>query len=98
MATEFSKTFTARARVLRTFSPSAPIAQRDLFAGRTEQLQRVLQVIFTAGRHIMLYGERGVGKTSLARVLMELAQDTTTSAFVTCDSTDDFKSIWLKVF
>lgn len=49
------------------FSPAAPINAADLFAGRREEIKRFISAIDERGRHVILYGERGVGKTSLAR-------------------------------
>ncbi len=52
------------------------------------------------GQHAVIYGERGVGKTSLATVAAEIARDEEGSfaAHVICDSTDDYASIWQKIF
>ena len=47
------------------FRPSAPVDEKALFAGREEQVRRVIDAIFQRGQHVMIYGERGVGKTSL---------------------------------
>ena len=55
------------------FSPSAPIDHQALFAGRMSQMTDVLNAIGQKGQHAVLYGERGVGKTSLAWVLSQLA-------------------------
>ena len=58
------------------FSSSAPINKLALFAGRIEQLQRLMDVIFERGRHAVLYGEQGVGKTSLTNILHEAIDHT----------------------
>lgn len=46
-----------------------PIRTRELFAGRLEQLAKVADAVFQKGLHVVLYGERGVGKTSLANMI-----------------------------
>ena len=51
------------------FSPAAPIRARDVFAGRTDQVRRTVDAINQSGQHALIYGERGVGKTSLANVI-----------------------------
>ena len=62
-----------QARIHEAFSPSAPIdKQRSLFAGRTRQIDRLLGAIFQRGQHAIIFGERGVGKTSLANLLYDL--------------------------
>jgi Cdc6-like AAA superfamily ATPase len=53
------------------FTPNAPINRKDLFAGRTAQVQSLLNAIFQRGQHAIIYGERGVGKTSLANIISD---------------------------
>lgn len=50
------------------FTPSAPIAIAELFAGRQRQASKIVDAIGERGRHIILYGERGVGKSSVAQI------------------------------
>lgn len=88
-----------RAALQRSFSPGAPVNRQDLFAGRVSQLGAVLEACQTRGRHAILYGERGVGKTSLANIVQALASTFEIgSVKVNCDSEDEFGSIWRKVF
>jgi Cdc6-like AAA superfamily ATPase len=86
--------------VRRTFSPAAPIQRRDLFAGRKEQLAWVGDALEEPGRHAVIFGERGVGKTSLATICAETAEvaGRQKAVRVNCQSDDDFSSIWRKVF
>jgi Cdc6-like AAA superfamily ATPase len=85
--------------LLGSFSPSAPIDQRDVFAGRADQLTALRTVVRQRGQHAVIYGERGVGKTSLAGIAAdEASRDRYFTAHVICDSSDDFTSIWRKVF
>ena len=83
------------------FTPTTPIDIKSLFAGRRRQLQKVIDVVKQTGQHAIIFGERGVGKTSLANVLsMFLAQPDSTiiSPRVNCDGQDTFDSVWRKVF
>jgi uncharacterized protein len=48
-------------------SHSRPIETKTHLKGREEQLRGLTQAIFSPGRHAFVYGERGVGKTSLAK-------------------------------
>ena len=84
----------------RVFSPSAPIDDRTLFAGRLEQVRQVIDAINQKGQHAIIFGDRGVGKTSLANVLASfLPQGTNVlSQRINCDEGDSFNSVWLKVF
>ena len=50
------------------FTPSTPIAIAELFAGRQRHVSKVVDAIGEPGRHVILYGERGVGKSSMAKI------------------------------
>jgi Cdc6-like AAA superfamily ATPase len=87
-----------RMRLLgEAFRPAAPIDRRDLFSGRTEQIGELFAVLGQPGQHAVIYGERGVGKTSLATVAMQMLRDSNVlTARATCDASDDFGSVWRK--
>ena len=77
------------------FSPTAPIKRQDLFFGRIYQLDSVCDAINERGQHAILFGERGVGKTSLGNIIATQL----TYVFpikITCSRKDDFKSMWLR--
>ena len=83
--------------VAEAFRPSAPIDRRSLFSGRTDQIAELFSVVAQPGQHAVVYGERGVGKTSLTAVVAELlASSGVLTARTTCDSGDDFSSVWRK--
>ena len=83
--------------VAEAFRPSAPIDRRSLFSGRTDQIAELFSVVAQPGQHAVIYGERGVGKTSIAVVVAELlASSGVLTARTTCDSGDDFSSVWRK--
>jgi Cdc6-like AAA superfamily ATPase len=95
--------YEARALLLgKIFIPSAPIDREELFFGRLTQIRLVVDAINQTGRHAILFGERGVGKTSLGQILrakLTVTNETPIiSPLVTCDSSDDYSSIWRKVF
>ena len=88
-------------RVGQVFTPSAPIDKNALFAGRTKQIRQVVDAINQRGQHAIIFGERGVGKTSLANVLSEnlsVPGGYLLMPHVNCDTGDDFTSLWTKVF
>jgi Cdc6-like AAA superfamily ATPase len=89
------------ANIRRAFSPSAPIDRYNLFAGRTNQIHDVINAITQRGQHVVIFGERGVGKTSLANILSEILLKAGVhgikSCKVNCDGGDDFSSLWHKV-
>ena len=90
------------------FRPHAPIDDSKLFAGRTQELAQIIDCINQIGRHGLLFGERGVGKTSLARVFKSflghgssVGEGTQTAIlvpYVTCDGSDGYATVWHKVF
>ncbi|HTE15969.1 MAG TPA: ATP-binding protein [Burkholderiales bacterium] len=47
--------------------PSSPIESFEHLYGRERQLDQIKQAMYSPGRHVFIYGDRGVGKTSLAR-------------------------------
>ncbi|TMA52603.1 MAG: ATP-binding protein [Deltaproteobacteria bacterium] len=84
--------------ISEVFNPAAPTTRRDSFAGRTEQLAQIVDVVAQRGQHAVVYGERGVGKTSLAVVATgALVERRILALRVNCDGSDDFVSIWRKV-
>jgi hypothetical protein len=85
------------ARLAEAFRPAAPVDRRGLFSGRVEQIGELFSVVGQPGQHAVVYGERGVGKTSLTAVVAELLRGSNVAtARVICDSSDDFASIWRK--
>jgi Cdc6-like AAA superfamily ATPase len=91
----------ARALLLQlgeVFTPSAPVDDQDLFAGRNHELFTVVEAMQSLGQHAVIYGERGVGKTSLARIAGGIGiSQGQVAVRVNCDAGDDFDQLWLKV-
>src|SRR5271155_6097056 len=46
----------------------APIDEEDLFAGRLAEVNKILETVLSRSKHVVLFGERGVGKTSLSNI------------------------------
>lgn len=65
----------ARALIRDAFTPSQPVNERAMFAGRRELLQSLIVAIEDQRLHFVLYGDRGIGKTSILHVLSDLATD-----------------------
>lgn len=89
-------------RVAQAFSPSAPIDKASLFAGRTRQISDVITAVTQRGQHVILFGERGVGKTSLANVLSDFLSQAGLKGLdcgaINCDPTMDYSALWHAVF
>src|SRR5436305_14023780 len=93
---------TRLARVAEAFSPGAPIDRVQLFAGRLELVLDVVNAVPQRGQHVIIHGERGVGKTSLANILEEVlrprSEDRRLVARVNCGTNDTFASLWATAF
>lgn len=79
------------------FSPSSPILAKDFFSGRLSQIDDVVDSINERGQHAIVYGERGVGKTSFANIIGNDLYGVV-PVKVTCGRNDSFRSIWEKAF
>jgi len=77
----------------------APIDEEDLFAGRATEVHRTLEAVFSRSKHVVLFGERGVGKTSLSNIFWKRFNKMTRSfvvARVQAGPHDTFTSLWLR--
>ena len=80
------------------FTPGAPIHEKDLFAGRSEQVEKIIDAISQRGCHAILYGERGVGKTSLSNMISAFLANRLSFVIsrTNCDVSDSYSSLWTK--
>ncbi len=77
----------------------APIDEEDLFAGRSTEVKRLLDAVFSRSKHVVLFGERGVGKTSLTNVFWKRFNSNLRSfivARVQAGPHDNFSSLWVR--
>ena len=83
----------------QVFSPGAPIDEQELFAGRADQIRELITSVHQRGQHAVVFGERGVGKTSLANTFTKFMHAPVSQVIATrvnCDGIDDFSNIWRK--
>jgi len=83
------------------FSPHSPVDDEALFAGRFDILSDMIDVVFQKGCHGIIYGERGVGKTSFANILRDQVFSRAETVKVikrNCTSNHDYKLIWRHIF
>ncbi len=89
-------------KLSQAFSPATAISRRDLFHGRQAIIRRLIDTASQAGQHAIIYGERGVGKTSMANVLSEFLAPFTSeqilSARVNCSRETSYTQIWRSMF
>jgi len=98
------------AQATQVFKPRSPITTKELFAGRWAELTSVSDAVHQPGLHVVIYGERGVGKTSLANVVAPTIvtldnigkeSDEQTERLVlkaVANSDDSFSSLWHRIF
>jgi len=84
-------------KVRQVFTPFAPIDLVDHFCGREPEIAQLVAVVNSPGQHVLLYGDRGVGKTSLATIACRLIFDAKVSRgqwfTKRCGSEDSFASV-----
>ena len=61
------------------FTPAKEVQDIERFAGRSELLDSLSHALQSEGAQIVLYGQRGIGKSSLSRVLAQLATNDKTA-------------------
>lgn len=90
-----------RNEVFETFTPGPPINEVALFAGRRDVIQRLQDTTIERARHAIIFGERGVGKTSLANIFhkdLNTRNRRIVEININADTRDSFDSLWRKVF
>lgn len=83
------------------FDPRSPIDDDALFSGRLDQITDVLDAVYQRGGHVVIFGERGVGKTSLAKIIDKRVAKilgSITVKFTSCGVNDNFYTIWGNAF
>lgn len=83
------------------FTPRTPIENQQFFSGRIKQLKKIQDSFLERGCQIIIYGDRGVGKTSLANITKKLYENVDKRVIctkVSCDPTETFSNLWIKTF
>jgi Cdc6-like AAA superfamily ATPase len=80
------------------FTPEFPITKRESFIGRKVVIEDCRSILGRSGAHIVLCGERGVGKSSMANILKELLESHGEIYITSCDTADTYETVWQKTF
>lgn len=56
-----------KSKIREIFTPHIPISNINSLKGRRLEVQKLFEILTTPGQQALLYGERGVGKSSLAQ-------------------------------
>src|SRR5665647_1383766 len=62
-------------RLSQAFTPHRPIDLPEFLSGRLDLLYRAMDAANTEGLHVIFFGDRGTGKTSIARILGIMLQE-----------------------
>lgn len=83
-----------RARTSHAFAPSQPVDSREDLCGRDRELQRLLGAVCDSHLHGIIFGPRGSGKTSLARVFGDHADERGfTVIYLSCTGSESFSTL-----
>ncbi len=78
--------------------PARPIDSLEHLQGRREEVQELERALAIVGRHVFIYGDRGVGKSSLAATLAaQLQSSDATPINVSGSPTETFSSVVLNI-
>ncbi|HUW53439.1 MAG TPA: ATP-binding protein [Rhodanobacter sp.] len=81
-------------RIHAVLFPSSPIQSHEFLFGRDDQLNRIRRALMAPGRQVFIYGERGVGKSSLANAAAAECQSSDAEPLhASCGSTSSFASV-----
>lgn len=79
-------------------SPSQPLQSQEFLKGREQQLYGIEKALFQPGRHVLVHGLRGVGKSSLAQTAAYKLASKVDPILIGCDQNTTFKSAVREVF
>lgn len=93
---------TASAQLGRVFTPSGPVQTLDMLAGRLDEITRIIGAVGDPGKHVVIYGDRGVGKTSVARFIHEVWERATkehdlVAVHISADGDDGYLSLMTNI-
>lgn len=82
---------------IQTLFDGAPVDEEDLFAGRSAEVRKIVEAVVSKSKHVVLFGERGIGKTSLTNVFWKRFSKTLRSfiiARIQAGPHDTFSTLW----
>ena len=90
---------TIRGIINHEFTPGIPTTSLSKLIGRDAQVQLLMDVIASPGKHAFIFGDRGVGKTSMASSLLSHMRTTRARNIciqINCEN-ETFSSTWKKI-
>ena len=87
-----------RVRLRNSFTPTQPVVDPRMFAGRRDLLENLIRAVEDQRSHIVIFGDRGAGKTSLLRMLSRAANEAKyIVVYFSCGATSDFSETFRAV-
>ncbi|WP_181814661.1 ATP-binding protein [Sphingomonas aracearum] len=84
----------AVARVIAAFDAAHPIRQRSKLHGRADKLEELFNAVLLGRQHALVYGARGSGKTSLAQIFGDHAdQRGAVVIYTACEASTNFSEL-----
>lgn len=84
-----------RAQLREVFAPTQPVTDPKIFAGRVKVLKQLIESIEHRMSHVVIFGERGIGKTSILHILGGLAEDSDYIVLrATCGARSEFSTLF----
>ncbi|HFS7511825.1 TPA: AAA family ATPase [Enterobacter roggenkampii] len=80
-------------KLLKVLRPTGPVVSMELLFGREKDVTDLELALYATGRHAFIYGDRGVGKTSLAQTLAYKLQEDKDPILVGCEKESTFSSV-----
>jgi Cdc6-like AAA superfamily ATPase len=85
----------ARIKLGAAYTPSRPVTDWRMFSGRTGVLTAMIRSIEDHRMHAVIFGERGIGKTSLMHVLAYAAREARyLVVYVSCGADSNFNEVF----
>lgn len=87
-----------RIRLRNSFTPTQPVVDPRMFAGRRDLLESLIRAVEDQRSHVVIFGDRGAGKTSLLRMLSRAANEAKyIVVYFSCGATSDFSETFRAV-
>lgn len=82
----------------KVLSPSRPLQSEEFLRGRHHQLAELRKAFYQPGRHVLIHGLRGVGKSSLAQTAAYSLSSEADPILIGCEGESTLHSVVREIF